>query len=279
MGENRGDGSGRIGRRRAARAGVAAIGRVDEGGELRRRQRHARRSEKYSVMARLKLPSSSTRAVHDRHMVEVAVLEGWTSTGCGMIWPSDDDPADVGAVAARSARRALRSARRSGCAGIWRWPSPCPSRSRLQRRKSCPSSPRTTAARSLYSSTPLSQIARSNRPAASGDMTLRWPCSDAPADWPPTVTLFLSPPNFAILRLHPFQRELLVEDAIIAEQMAFAVQRGMRQEAHQVQAIVDGDDDGLAVGGELARVIVVALAIDIAAAVDPEDDRQLAPTG
>ena len=40
--------------------------------------------------------------------------------------------------------------------------------------------------------------------------------------------------------LHPFQHGLLVEDAVIGEEMAFVIQRRMREQAHQVQAIRRG---------------------------------------
>ena len=102
-------------------------------------------------------------------------------------------------------------------------------------------------------------------------MTLE-PVLEAPEDWPPTVTLFLSPPNFAMLRCTHFMRELLIQSAIIGEEMAFGIQSGMREPADKAKPIIDGDDDGLAVSGELARVVVVALAVDQSAAVDPEDN-------
>ena len=71
------------------------------------------------------------------------------------------------------------------------------------------------------------------------------------------------------------QRELLIEDAIVGEEVAFVIQRGMRQPAHKVQAILDGNDHRTALQGHLAPIIAGGLAIDIASAVDPEDDGQL----
>ena len=96
----------------------------------------------------------------------------------------------------------------------------------------------------------------------------------APADWPPMAMLFLSPPKLRDVLPHPFERKLLIEDAVVAKER-LGIQRRMRQKAKEVQAVVDGDDDGVAQVSELAPVIVVALAVDIAAAMNPEDDRQL----
>ena len=75
--------------------------------------------------------------------------------------------------------------------------------------------------------------------------------------------------------LHPFQHGLLVENAVIGEEMAFVVQGRMREKAHEVQAVFHRDDDGLAVRGHLAAVIAGGLAVDIAAAVDPDDHGKL----
>src|SRR5256885_15124132 len=65
--------------------------------------------------------------------------------------------------------------------------------------------------------------------------------------------------------------------SIVAEEMAFVVQRRMRQVAQEAQAIVDRDDDRGAPGGsptsELAPIVVVGCAVNISATVDPDQDR------
>ena len=71
------------------------------------------------------------------------------------------------------------------------------------------------------------------------------------------------------------QRGLHVHQAVIAEGMAFRIQRRMRQEAEQVQPVVQGDDHQLALGDQLGGVIVVGGAVEIAAAMNPDQHRQL----
>ncbi len=51
---------------------------------------------------------------------------------------------------------------------------------------------------------PLSEIARLNRPLASGEPT-RPASMQAPADWPKMVTLSGSPPNWAMLAFTHFR--------------------------------------------------------------------------
>ena len=94
-----------------------------------------------------------------------------------------------------------------------------------------------------------------------------------PADWPKIIILSGSPPKAAIL-LHPFQGKLVVQSAVIAEVMSFAVQGRMREEAHQVHAIIERHDDGTALLGKFAPIVIIALAVGIAAAIAPEHDRQ-----
>ena len=124
------------------------------------------------------------------------------------------------------------------------------------------------------SSKTLSKIARWNRPAASGDTTLD--CRvDGARGLAADGDVVLVAAEFGDVLLHPFERELLIEDAIVAEEMAFGIQRGMRQKAEKAEAIIDGDDDRVALRGQLAPVIIVALAVNIAAAMNPDDDRKL----
>src|SRR5262249_39072090 len=79
------------------------------------------------------------------------------------------------------------------------------------------------------------------------------------------------------IALHPAERLLDVQDAIVAERMALIVQRRMREEAQEAQAVVQRDDYRGAPQGsprrELAPVVVVGGAVHIAAAVDPDQDR------
>lgn len=60
--------------------------------------------------------------------------------------------------------------------------------------------------------------------------------------------------------------------------MALGVDRRMREKAKEPQTIVHRDDDGRsaerAPRGELARIIVVRFAVDVAAAVDPDEHRK-----
>ncbi len=83
-------------------------------------------------------------------------------------------------------------------------------------------------------------------------------------------------PEGSDVTLHPAQRRLLIEDAVISPGRP-GVQCRMRNVAEQAQAIVDGHDDGgRAVGParcELAAVVVVGLTVDVSAAVNPDDDR------
>ena len=73
---------------------------------------------------------------------------------------------------------------------------------------------------------------------------------------------------------YPFHRELLIQKAIVAKEMTFGVERGMGDEAKEAEAVIDGDDDDFPSGGELGAVIAVAGAVNVAAAMNPEDDGQ-----
>ena len=80
------------------------------------------------------------------------------------------------------------------------------------------------------------------------------------------------------IALHPAKRFLLVHQSVVAEVMAFGIERGMAEIAQQAEAVVDRDDDGRAGRAALderAGVIVVALAVEQSAAMDPDQDRKL----
>ena len=82
--------------------------------------------------------------------------------------------------------------------------------------------------------------------------------------------------------LHPMKRGLLVHQSVVAEVMALGVERGMGEIAQQAEAIVDRDDDGRAGRAALHEgggVVVVALAVEQPAAVDPHQDWKLLPVG
>ena len=48
----------------------------------------------------------------------------------------------------------------------------------------------------------------------------------------------------------------------------------MGNEAKEAEAVIDGDDDDFPAGCELGAIIAVAGAVNVAAAMNPEDDRQ-----
>ena len=77
--------------------------------------------------------------------------------------------------------------------------------------------------------------------------------------------------------LDPAQHGLLVQDAVIAERVTFAVQRWVGKESEQAQPVIHRHDDSRAAvgpaGGELAAVVVARLAVDVSTAVDPHDHR------
>ena len=75
--------------------------------------------------------------------------------------------------------------------------------------------------------------------------------------------------------LHPSQHGLLVQSAVIGKIMALRIQCGMREKAEKAEAIIDGDDDGVALRRQFAPIVAVACAVEIAAAVDPDDHRKL----
>ena len=71
--------------------------------------------------------------------------------------------------------------------------------------------------------------------------------------------------------VHPAQRGLLVEEAGVAR---LGVERGMREPAEHAEAVVDGHDDRAGVAHQLARVVLAGRAVEVAAAVDPEQHRE-----
>ena len=80
------------------------------------------------------------------------------------------------------------------------------------------------------------------------------------------------------IALHPAERLLLVHQSVVAEVMALGIERRMAEIAEQAEAVVDRDDDGRAGRAALderAGVIVVALAVEQSAAMDPEQDWKL----
>ncbi len=111
-----------------------------------------------------------------------------------------------------------------------------------------------------------------NRPAASGETICEWVLSP-PADSPKIVTLVGSPPKSGDVGLDPLQRGLLVHQAVVARcAAALAGERRMRQEAEGAEAIVDRHDHH-ALSDERPGVVVIALAGEQRAAVDPHHDR------
>ncbi len=69
-----------------------------------------------------------------------------------------------------------------------------------------------------------------------------------------------SPPNAAMFSACPLQRRDLVEEAVIAGGVVFALgaEFGMREEAEHAEAIVDGDDHRAARGEFGAAVVTFA---------------------
>ena len=117
---------------------------------------------------------------------------------------------------------------------------------------------------------PLCTIARWKSPREPRET--RWARTDRPpADWPAIVTLCGSPPNRAMLRLHPAQGGLLIHQPVVAGRAAGRRrQRGMRQEAEGAEPVVDRDDYD-AVRRELGAVVVAGGVLREAAAVDPHE--------
>jgi hypothetical protein len=74
--------------------------------------------------------------------------------------------------------------------------------------------------------------------------------------------------------LHPAERCLLVEDAVVGEGVALGIYRRMRHESKQTQAVVDGDYDKVASCGKVGAVIGVACAVEVSSSVDPDEDRK-----
>ena len=114
-------------------------------------------------------------------------------------------------------------------------------------------------------------IAALNNPSEPG--ATRWSHTDIPpADSPAIVTLSGSPPNPAMLSLHPSQRGLLIGQAVIAD-IARRAERRMREEAQRTQPVVDRHDDDVAAARQPAGVVDVAAAVDEPAAVNPHQNR------
>ena len=101
------------------------------------------------------------------------------------------------------------------------------------------------------------------------DLTIERACGLAPD----RDVVLVSAERLDVL-FHPFHRELLVQNAIVAEEMAFGVERGMGDEADEAHAVIDGDDDDFPFSCEFGAVVGVAGAVDVAAAMNPEDHRQ-----
>ena len=87
---------------------------------------------------------------------------------------------------------------------------------------------------------PLSPIARTKRPLASGEAISALTASD-PADSPAIVTVSGSPPKAAMLRLDPLQRRDQIQHAIVAGCAMFglAAQLRMGEKAKRVEAVVE----------------------------------------
>src|SRR5580698_7167152 len=79
--------------------------------------------------------------------------------------------------------------------------------------------------------------------------------------------------EFGDVRLYPFERELLIHQAVIADIVPLAVERRMREEPEGAYAVIDRHENRIAFAGELAAVVVAGFARDQAATVDPHHDR------
>ena len=96
-------------------------------------------------------------------------------------------------------------------------------------------------------------IARWNSPLAEGIAssvaTLR-----PPPDWPKMVTVFGSPPNWAMLSRTHFERVHDVEHAHVARLRELrAAELAEVREAEHVEPVIDGDDDHVAAAREVGR--------------------------
>ena len=107
-----------------------------------------------------------------------------------------------------------------------------------------------------------------------------------PADWPPDRDVAGIAAERSDISLHPAERLLLVHQSVVAEVMFFAVDRRMAEIAEEAETVVDGHNDrwaGRTAFDESAGVVVVALTVEQAAAVDPEQDwkllRRVGPRG
>src|SRR2546423_2544668 len=86
--------------------------------------------------------------------------------------------------------------------------------------------------------------------------------------------------NRVLIALHRARRGLYLQEAVIGEGMVLRIQRGVRQEAKETQTIVDcyshGWNADRSSSGQLASVIVRRCAVDITAAVNPDNNREAA---
>jgi hypothetical protein len=120
-------------------------------------------------------------------------------------------------------------------------------------------------------------MARWKRPAAGGDATFA-AAETAPGGLAADRDIVGVAAKSSNILLHPAQRRLLIHQTIIGKGMAFGLQCRMGEKAQEAQPVVDRDDDRRAqraAQGELARVVIVALAVEPSAAVNPQQDRIL----
>ena len=122
-------------------------------------------------------------------------------------------------------------------------------------------------------------IAPRNRPFDSG-LVIWAATAPAPNDWPVITTLFGIAAELRDVVVHPFQRRVLVEIAVVAGMAALLLrQLGMRHVAEHADAIVEVDEDGAALGHVLAVVIGHARRAEGPAAAIDEDDHRAAVAG
>ena len=77
------------------------------------------------------------------------------------------------------------------------------------------------------------------------------------------------------VRLYPAQCHLLVEQAVICEQVTFVIGLRMRQPAQDTQTIVHCDNDDIAGLDQATAVVCIAGAGEVAAAMEPDDHGEL----
>jgi hypothetical protein len=122
---------------------------------------------------------------------------------------------------------------------------------------------------------PLCEIARWNRPFASGDEHRDRFAARGFAHDRDTRRVAAEGPDIVF---HPAQRRDLVFHALVARRFIRRLRRqlGMGEETEDTEAVIDGDDDDTA-PGQVAAVIagLGARAAEVAAAVDPDDDGEV----